>query len=330
MQTQLAMPELAYVVGGLLLTTIIFLILFVRQVIISQRLTNDNEADHKIHVARTAEATTQRDKWKNEATTLNAEKESLVAQLENLRARHETDTLTFGRELRAAQDERDYFKKEMETARARYTTAKQDVDDAYQTLDSVNKDRDELNRKCNTLAGMVRTLTDKLAEMNEAVDSLVDKRALNGSKQARVGGKFSKVITTVDEQKEYKTPTPVKQISEVVKEMEKPETIEPTEQKDHPCLTGCSKPDGCFCPPSVPKSGTMYVRHPRSFFVEKGILLDEPNGHKDEAPLMHEWASNVGLEYMARTTQNGDVKNATYTFRRPAVNSDFDIPNAAN
>lgn len=400
--------QIALIVGGATLFLLGLIILLLYSVYRNRKLTAENEADHEIHVARTAAANKERDTWKTEATKLATELHDTRVEKNGANASYKAANM----ELYAAKGELNSVREELEAVRLeRYellTFNEKDakeiqrlnvaVDEAYKTLEAVNKDRDELNRKCNTLAEMVRTLTDMLAAMNAAVDSLVDKRVLNGSKQARVGGKFSKVITTVDEQKEYKTvrsvkdlkiteciqvnnsteerqvlqlfadagitwvtgksalergyenkryplclstrrngkisqgvlsywkatevtilpasdfidvpamnvfvdgklvgtaqdipaPTPVKQLSEVVKEMEKPETIEPTEHKDHPCLKGCRKPKGCKCPDGVPKGGSVLVTHTKSDLIVMGVALDvnDISDFNKEATILEPW-----------------------------------------
>jgi len=99
------------------------------------------------------------------------------------------------------------------------------------------------------------------------------------------------------------------------------EPIEP--RPDHPCLKGCSKPDGCDCPAFAPRKGRVKVQHPRSFFVEKGVLTKNVVSIKEDMRVVDEWAKSAGMILVSRNLSGESI----FTFYRPAVNSDFDVCN---
>lgn len=102
------------------------------------------------------------------------------------------------------------------------------------------------------------------------------------------------------------------------------EQAEPTEARpDHPCLKGCSKPDACFCPPGTPRDGQVEVRHSRKDLIVMGCNLTEtPNTFHEDKLLIDAWAKKIGLVHLS--AQDG---GRSFVFSRPAMNSDFDVPN---
>lgn len=118
-------------------------------------------------------------------------------------------------------------------------------------------------------------------------------------------------------------PTPVKHLREVNAEQAK--QVQPTEARpDHPCLKGCSKPDACFCPPRTPRDGQVEVLHSREDLIVMGCNLTEtPNTFHEDKLLIDAWAKKIGLVLLL--AQDG---GRLFVFSRPAVNSDFDVPNA--
>lgn len=103
---------------------------------------------------------------------------------------------------------------------------------------------------------------------------------------------------------------------------EQPEPIEP--RPDHPCLKGCSKLDACFCPPGAPRDGQVEVWYLRNDLIAMGCnLTQSPKTWHEDKLLLDAWAKEKGLDLLG-TRKGGH----SFKFTRPAVNSDFDVPNA--
>lgn len=221
--------------------------------------------------------------------------------------------------------------------------------------EKLRSERDEARQAAMDLAQKSENLIEQLKELQAEVESKFPQtQGWNGKVAARDSkGRFkpkaSAVIPagtlkegdTLYIQMAGRVQRPVKHLREVneeqakqvqptegerpddshVGEQQQPADMPPIEPRpDHPCLKGCSKPDGCFCPPGLPRYGSVQFVHPRSFFVEKGILEGDEHAAGDYKKL-EEWADSVGAYCQTLTSHN------RYIFTRPAVNSDFDVPN---